>query len=197
VRRLSGSRGRGSAWSSPARSSCAASGCVASSAGWTRASTCALRTRCSGTWGRGVRRARPPRAPGYRRDRAQTPGGDARRPHTSGSADRTARAGGLLQSRDRRAAVHQPPYGAVPPAEGVPEARHHLAQPAQPRSRQPPQPGVADATCDQRLGRCECMPAAGPSLQITRTAAGPGTVAGRPPWTWRGWTAWTASPSPG
>ena len=88
---------------------------------------------------------------GYRRDRAQTPGGDARRPHTSGSADRAARAGGPLQSRDRRAAVHQPPYGAVPPAEGLRQARHHLAQPAQPRSRQPPQPGVADATSDQRL----------------------------------------------
>ena len=35
-----------------------------------------------------------------------------------------------FQPRDRRTAVHQPPNGAVPPAQGLPEARHHLAQPA-------------------------------------------------------------------
>jgi len=31
------------------------------------------------------------------------------------------------------------------------------------------------------------MPAAGPSLQTSRTAAGPGTAAEMPSWTWRGW----------
>jgi AAA ATPase domain len=50
---------------------------------------------------------------------------------------------GHSQPRDRRAAVHQPPHGAVPPAQGLPEARDHLARPARPPSSQPPQLGVS------------------------------------------------------
>ena len=35
-----------------------------------------------------------------------------------------------LERRDRRAAVHQPAHRRLPPAQGVQQARHHLAQPA-------------------------------------------------------------------
>ena len=80
--------------------------------------------------GRGVRRTRPSRAPGNGRDRAQPHRRDARRAHASGVPDRTSRPRRPLQPRDRRAAVHQPANRAVPPAQGLPEARHHLAQPA-------------------------------------------------------------------
>ena len=45
--------------------------------------------------------------------------GHARRAHTPGGADRPARQGWSLQSRDRRAAVHQPAHGPVPPAQGL------------------------------------------------------------------------------
>src|SRR5690349_18806951 len=34
-----------------------------------------------------------------------------------------------VERRDRRAAVHQPAHGRLPPTQGVLQARHHLAQP--------------------------------------------------------------------
>jgi hypothetical protein len=37
---------------------------------------------------------------------------------------------GRLQPRDRRAAVHKPAHRQVPLAQGLPQTRHHLAQPA-------------------------------------------------------------------
>ena len=61
--------------------------------------------------GRGVRRARPSRAPGHRRDRAQAHRRDARRAHAPGGADRPAGPRRPHQPRDRRAAVHQPAHG--------------------------------------------------------------------------------------
>ena len=57
----------------------------------------------------------------------------------AGGAHRPAGQRWSHQPRDRRAAVHQPPHRRVPPAQGLHEARHQLAQPAQPRSGQPPQ----------------------------------------------------------
>ena len=47
--------------------------------------------------------------------------------HAPGSADRAAGRRRPHQPRDRRAAVHQPPHGRVPPAQGLREARHQLS----------------------------------------------------------------------
>ena len=66
------------------------------------------------------------------------------RAHTAGGTHRAAGQRWSLQPGDRRTTVHQPPHGAVPPAQGLPEARHHLAQPAQPRSGQPAQHRLVD-----------------------------------------------------
>jgi hypothetical protein len=49
---------------------------------------------------------------------------------------------GLSKSRDRRSAVHQPTNGSVPPAQGLSEARDHLAPPARPPPSPPTQLGV-------------------------------------------------------
>ena len=118
---------------SPARTWCTASGCVARTGASTRASTFEPRTTCSATSG-------PRRSPSAPAASSRPPGetarrrtdDDARRPHTPGGADRPAGPGRPLQPRDRRATVHQPPNGAVPPAQGLREARDHLAQPAGP-----------------------------------------------------------------
>ena len=69
--------------------------------------------------GRGVCGASPSRALGHRRDRAQTHRRHARRAHSPGGSDRTSRPRRPLQPRDRRTTVHQPPNGAVPPAQGL------------------------------------------------------------------------------
>ena len=66
---------------------------------------------------------------GHRRDGAQAHGRDARRAH----ARRRRRSPGSPQQGqhepgDRRRAVHQPAHRRVPPAQGVHEARHRLAQ---------------------------------------------------------------------
>ena len=63
------------------------------------------------------------------RARKRTPG-HPRRPHSAGSADRPACARGLLEPRDRSAALHQPADRRVPPAQGVHQARDHLAHSA-------------------------------------------------------------------
>ena len=57
---------------------------------------------------------------------------DPRGAHRAGSSDRATRPRRPLERRDRRAAVHQPAHGRLPPAQGVHQARHHLAQPARP-----------------------------------------------------------------
>ena len=46
---------------------------------------------------------------------------------TQESASRPARRPGADQPGDSRPAVHQPAHGRIPPAQGVPEARHQLA----------------------------------------------------------------------
>ena len=50
------------------------------------------------------------------------------RPHAAGGADRPPRVGPAHEPRDRCAALPQPAHRRVPPAQGVPEARHQLAQ---------------------------------------------------------------------
>jgi tetratricopeptide (TPR) repeat protein len=82
---------------------------------------------------RGVRRARRPRAARHRRARPQTHRPDQRPAHRAGDADRAARPRRPLQPRDRRPPVHQPAHRRVPPAQGLHQARHQLAQPARPR----------------------------------------------------------------
>ena len=82
----------------------------------------------------GVRRAGPARTAGHRRDRPQA----HRRParvgaHRPGGPDRPAGPRGAVEPGDRHPAVHQRPHRPVPPAQGLHQARHHLAQPAQPR----------------------------------------------------------------
>ena len=59
--------------------------------------------------------------------------GLAPRAHRPRRADRPARPQRALEPRDRRPAVHQSAHGPVPLAQGLHEARHHLAQPARPR----------------------------------------------------------------
>src|SRR6266568_4318904 len=79
--------------------------------------------------GRGsVRRARPARTIGYRRDGAQTYSRDARRAHHAGGASRPARCTGAYEPGDSRPAVHQPAHCRVPPAQGIPKARYQFAQ---------------------------------------------------------------------
>ena len=79
------------ACTSPAPTWCTASGCGARAGASTPASSCGPPTRCSAHGRRGVRRARPPRAAGDRRDRAQAHRRDARRADRAGGADRPAR----------------------------------------------------------------------------------------------------------
>ena len=89
-----------------------------------------------------------------------------RRPHTPGGSDRPTRPRRPLQPRYRRPAVHQPPNGPVPPAQDLRQARHHLAQPARPRSTHPSQRGPQPA----RGGRTR-LQATGP-LCSSATATG-------------------------
>ena len=143
VRRSSGSIGPVSAWSLPARTSYTASGCGVSSAGWTRAITCARPTRCSVTWGsRGS-----PSAPVASSWPPAGPRADARRKPAACSYLKKRRSrswrGRVFPIRRSARGCSSAPDGAIPPAEGLLEARHHLAQPAQPRSRQPPHRGIA------------------------------------------------------
>jgi hypothetical protein len=82
----------------------------------------------------GSRRARPPRAAGHRRNGPKTHDRHAGRAHAPGSADCTSGVRATDEPRDRCSALSQPPHGRVPPAKGVREARHQLAQGAGGRS---------------------------------------------------------------
>ena len=72
----------------------------------------------------------------------------------SGGSDRQTRQRGLVERRDRRATVHQPAHRRLPPAQGVQQARHHLAQPARPGAarRRRPADGVTSAQITPRTG---------------------------------------------
>ena len=83
--------------------------------------------------------ARPPAsAPSTPAERADRPGGP----------DRPAGPRRAVQPGDRHPAVHQRPHGPVPPAQGLHQARHHLAQPAQPR---PARMGRSDSASDEPI----------------------------------------------
>src|SRR5262249_49759046 len=71
--------------------------------------------------------------------------------HTSGGTHCSAGQKRSLQPRDRRTTVHQPTHGAVPLAQGVPEARNHLAQPAGPPPGKQLQLGVSARLARARL----------------------------------------------
>ena len=123
------------------------------------ASSCAPRTRCSPTWV--PRRSRtapaascsPPARPSSARRT-----GHARRAHGAGEPGRPAGPRRAVEPGDRRAAVHQPAHGPVPPAQGVREARHHLAQSARPRVAWRPEARLAPRPA---CGPAEDWPAAG------------------------------------
>jgi hypothetical protein len=63
-----------------------------------------------------------------RKRTVETPG----RPDPAGGSDRAAGPRGALQTRDRRAAVHQPVHRRIPPPQGLQQARHQLAKPTRP-----------------------------------------------------------------
>ena len=62
--------------------------------------------------------------------RAQAHRRNARGAHRAGSTGCRTGPRRPLERRDRRAAVHQPAHGRLPPAQGLHQARHLLAQPA-------------------------------------------------------------------
>ena len=76
---------------------------------------------------RGVCRAGAPGAAGDGRDGPEADRRHARRPHAAGGADRTPGLRPAHEPRDRGAALPQPAHRRVPPAQGLPEARHQLA----------------------------------------------------------------------
>src|SRR6188508_882752 len=82
-----------------------------------------------------VRRARPNRAGGDRREGAQADVCDAWRSHRTGTTDRRARTDRADESRDRREALPQPTNGGVAPPPCVREARDRLATGVAPRPR--------------------------------------------------------------
>jgi hypothetical protein len=75
--------------------------------------------------------------------------------HAPGSADRTPGVRAAHEPRDRRAALSQPPYGRIPPAQGVLEARHPLAQGARGR------PARSEVRARTRLTRRRASPNCG------------------------------------
>ncbi len=102
---------------------------------------------------RRVRRARPARAAGHRRDRPQTHRRNARRAHRPGDADRAARPRRTLEPGDRHPAVHQSAHRQVPPAQGLHQARHRLTQRARPRPAERPVRGPAALARPRRSSR--------------------------------------------
>ena len=116
--------------SSPAPTSSTANGCAARTGGSTRASSCARAHEMFIDDGRrGVRRARRAASCSATGETARKRTADTRDQLTA-QETQIARACARrpLEPRDRRAAVHQPADRRVPPAQGVHEARHQLAQ---------------------------------------------------------------------
>ena len=110
----------------------------------------------------GVRGAGPARTTRHRRDRpqAQSPRG-AEQLTAQESPDRPDGPRRAVEPRDRCSACSSAPHRPVPPAQGLREARHHLAQPARRRvtshARRPVRLWVAS---DRQLGAtCPCATA--------------------------------------
>ena len=93
---------------------------------------------------RRVRRTRPARTAGRRRDGAQARGADPHRAHRAGGDHRPARAGRPDQHRDRRPAVSQRAHGRMAPGQRVHQARNQLAPRAAPGAGTPRTSGPAD-----------------------------------------------------
>jgi hypothetical protein len=72
----------------------------------------------------------------------------------AGAPDRRLGRGGPDQPRDRVAAVPEPAHDRLPPAQGVQQARNHLAHPARSLSGSGPRPGWL-SRYDWRLRRCD------------------------------------------
>ena len=83
---------------------------------------------------------------------------NARRAHRPGGSDRAARPRRTLEPGDRHAAVHQSAHGQVPPAQGLHQARHQLAQRARPRParRRDHRPAALAATANRRPRSAHC-----------------------------------------
>ncbi len=101
--------------------------------------------------------------------------GHARRPDASGDPGRAPGARRAHQPGDRRPAVHQPPHGRVPPAQGVPQARRQQPQGAPRRAREHVRtggPGVrlAEPSASVWAPLVADLPAA-PGLPARRTEA--------------------------
>ena len=134
--RSSGSGAAARRSSSRAAGSCTASGCGARTGAWRRVSCCA---RAHADFSRFGAEAFAERA---RRELLAT--GEtvrkltrrhARLPDAPGGPGRAAGPRRAHQPGDRRAAVHQPAHGRVPPAQGLPQARRQHPQGAARRAR--------------------------------------------------------------
>ena len=92
--------------------------------------SCGPRTSCSPT--SGWRRSPSARGSSCRRPASTPASGPWIRSASSRrrSADLAPRGAGKHQPRDRRAAVHQPEHGRVPPPQGVPQARREVTHAA-------------------------------------------------------------------
>src|SRR4029453_7932444 len=92
------------------------------------------RATAIGSWdvrrdrGERIRGPRRRGAPGHRRTSTSTHCCYAERTYAAGDACRRPRAEGAFESGDRRAVVHQPKDGRVPPTQGLHEACDQLAQ---------------------------------------------------------------------
>jgi hypothetical protein len=119
--------GPGCASTSPALTCCTGNGAPPAPP-LRRARAVAHRSRHAGGDGRGgVRGAGAPRAAGHWRDRPQAHRRDSQRADRPGSPDRPAGARRAIEPRDRHPAVHQRAHRPVPLAQGLRQARHHLA----------------------------------------------------------------------
>jgi hypothetical protein len=74
---------------------------------------------------------RQTRAAGHRRDRPQTRRADNQSAHRPRSPNRPAGPGRPLKSGNRRAVIHKSAHRPISPAQGVHQARYHLARPTQ------------------------------------------------------------------
>jgi hypothetical protein len=99
-------------------------------------------------WHERIRRASPARAGRYRRESAQPRRGDAKRPHSPGGSDRTARVRWSFQSGDRRSAIPEPAHRRVAHAQGIREARDQVSS----RARRDPCYETADDPATRTCG---------------------------------------------
>ena len=157
---------------SPAPSSSTANGCAARTAASTRASNCAPPTSCSAAMGAEGSPSAPATSCWPPARRCASARRHARRPHAAGGAHRPAGRRRAHEPGDRRRALHQPAHRRVAPAQGVHEARHHLAQ-------GPPRRDAERGRRRRRRVTARRAPTRVPALRPARSH--PGTRATVPP----------------